>query len=383
MRKLAVFIAVVAIAFTVVYADGNCSKIDISCADDGDYCIGDFTNETGCYNESKCCAYPLYCINSTCQEDSRDMSCNSNSDCIHAVFGTHLIACIKNKCVVQGSFNDSCTKDDHCAGGQICVNGQCDGLNESGQCEPAFDEFGFRYGFQCGANFTCVDGVCKTPIALGEKCTKDEECDVYSICNSGKCTERFSVKFNESCDHNETACEKGLYCDMTEGKCLHTVARQHIECNNDNDCSSYGNTSVCSECDATVGKMFCSDPVNVERDCISELSAAFKCYRKNGCAPTPSTSLDSCAQLECTAETNAIFTCQSMCEDLKRVSGAKCLAGIMLRYCPLLPTWLRIVIAFSILIVIIVVVFICYGVYRCCTKNDYTELPSSEQPTRG
>jgi len=381
MRKLAVFIAVVAIAFAAaVYADDKCIKMEFSCADDGDYCIGDFlTNATACFNESKCCSYPLYCINSTCQEDSRDMACTSSEDCIPALFGTHLIACIKNKCVVQGSFNDSCTKNDHCYGSQICVNGQCDGLNESSECEPAVD----GYGFQCGANFTCVDGVCKAPIALGQKCKRDAECDVYSICNDGKCTERYSVKFNESCDHEEVSCEKGLYCDMTVGRCMHTVPRKYIECNSDSDCSSYGNTSVCQECDARFGKKFCSDPVDVERDCIAEISAAFKCYRKNGCAPTPSTSLDTCAQLECTAETNAIFTCQSMCEDRKRVSGAKCLSGIMLRYCPLLPTWLRIVIAFSILIVIIVVVFIFYGIYRCCSKSEYVEVPSSEQPTRG
>jgi len=382
MRKLAVVVAVAVLAFAAVtYAENKCNKLDYSCADDGDDCIGDLLrNADKCYNDTKCCGYPLYCINGTCAEDSRDMSCNTNADCIPAFFGTHLIACIKNKCVVQGSFNDSCTKNDHCAGGQNCDRGLCTGLNESSPCDPVVG----GYGYQCGMNLTCVDGTCKVPVANGDKCTKDEECSIYSVCNAGSCTQLFSVDFNQTCDHNKSVCKKGLYCDMTEKICKYTVARQYIECDSDAECASYGSTSRCSECNAIVGKKFCTDPVDVEPDCQAELIAAYNCYVKNGCAPTPSTSLDTCAQLECTAETNAIFTCQSICEERKRVSGAKCLAGIMLRYCPLLPTWLRIIIAFSILIVIIIVVFICYGIFRCCTKSDYSEVPSEpEQKTRG
>jgi len=51
----------------------------------------------------------------------------------------------------------------------------------------------------------------------------------------------------------------------------------------------------------------------------------------------------------------------------------------MLRYCPLLPTWLRIVIAFSILIVIILVVFIIYAIYNCTRKKQSGYMPVGEE----
>ena len=301
----------------------------------------------------------------------QDKNCTNDDDCRAAFYGTGIITCIKNKCIVQGSFNDSCTKDDHCAGDQKCVKDQCDGLALKAKCNP-------EKGFQCGANKTCFKGECVAALALGDKCEYSEQCDVYSICNDGKCIEPWSLKEGAKCAGNDTdrACGKGLYCDESEKKCKEAIKRKRIVCTKDSDCSDYSNTSICSECDALTGEMICSDPVSVEADCISELIAALKCYKKNGCAPHASSSLDTCAQLECTAETNAIFACKSECEDLKKVAGKKCLSSLMLRYCPLLPTWLRIVIAFSILIVIIVVVFIIYAIYSCTRKdNEYSPVP--------
>jgi len=379
MKNLVAIVAVIGIALAAgAWADPNCSALDYSCAEEGDECVGDlFYNSADCYNNSKCCAFPLYCINGTCMEDTRDKECKDVSDCRAALYGSGIIACIKNKCVVQGSFNDSCTKDDHCSGDQVCDKNLCSGLNISSKCDPATP--GANY--QCGTNLTCVKGVCVTPVPVGEACTSDAECDIYSMCNDGKCIEPWTLKSNETCVRDD-ACEIGLYCDRTEKKCKETVPAQYVVCQTDSDCLEYGNTSVCNQCNSETGEMYCSDPVNVERDCIAEKAAALKCYRKNGCAPALSFSLDTCAMLECTAETNAIFTCRSMCEDLKRVSGARCLAGIMLRYCPLLPTWARITIAFGVLVAIIVVVFVSYGIFRCCNKTKkegYQEVSGTPQ----
>jgi len=372
-------LAVVAIAAVVLssYADSKCYKHEDACMEEGDKCVGDFNvNQSDCINNTKCCAMPLYCVKGKCVEDTRDENCKEDKDCKGAYYGSGIITCIKNKCVVQGSFNDSCLKDDHCAGEQKCVKDRCDGLALKAKCNPA-------KGYQCGANKTCSGGVCVAALAVGDKCESDDQCDVYSICNDGKCIEPWSLKEGAKCTNmNFTyfgACGKGLYCDATEKKCKAAIKRKHIVCTNDSDCLDYGNTSLCSECDATTGEMYCKDPASVEPDCIPELIAAIKCYKKNGCAPVASSSLDTCAQLECTAETNAVFACKSMCEDLKQIAGKKCLSGLMLRYCPLLPTWLRIVIAFSILIVIIVVVFIVYAIYNCTRKtNDYSQVPDEE-----
>jgi len=361
--KTSVLVTVLAAAaLAVLAADINCSVVDCSCAAEGDKCVGDFiVNKSDCQGNEKCCGFPLWCIDGKCQEDTRDDACSSDDDCYPAAYGTHLITCIKKKCVVQGSFNDSCTKDDHCAGEQKCEKDKCAGLAEKAKCTA--------FGYQCGANKTCRGNVCVAALAVGDKCSTSDQCDVYSICNNGKCTERYSVKEGEKCDDKEgAACGKGLLC--MDGKCKKGVKRQHIECTNHSDCSKYGNNSMCELCDATTGKTYCTDPEDVQPDCIEELSAAYKCYKKNGCAPVPSSSLDTCAQLECTAETNAIFACQTACEDFKLAYGKKCLSSLMLRYCPLLPTWVRIVIAFSILVVIILVVFVIYAIYNVTRKKD-------------
>jgi len=393
LRKIVLAVAVTAALLAAFgFADDACNAEDVNCLDEGSSCkcdlfavsVGDDSGESCDLKDT--CAYPLHCINGTCEEDSRGDECNSDSECVAAEYGTRIIKCIKNKCVVQGSFNDSCTIDDHCSGDQKCEKDLCAGLNETAKCTVAesYNLFGdlfayFQFRFECGADQTCVNGFCVAALALDDDCTNSSQCDVYSICNNGKCIDRWTVAEGDRCDE-DTACENGLYCDKTEKVCKKGVKRQYIVCEKDDDCASYGNSSQCILCNADKGEKYCSDPHDVQPDCVSEMAAAFKCYRKNGCAPTPSSSLDTCAQLECTAETNAIFTCESLCENKKDMAGAKCLADIMLRYCPLLPTWLRIVIAFSILIVIIVVVFIAYGIFRCVRKkNEYTQLPSQPE----
>jgi len=365
MRTSVLVLLALAAMTVAVLADDKCTIHEEACMDEGDACVGDYMTPEGaefCKNQTKCCMMPFFCHAGTCIEDTRDANCTSNAtDCVAAYYGTGLIACIKGKCVVQGSFNDSCTKDDHCAGKLTkCVKDKCSGLAVGDNCT---DE-----GYQCGANMTCYNGKCVVALALGAACESSAQCDVYSICNDGKCIDRFSLEKGAKCTDPD-ACGKELYCYKAEQVCKETVKRQHIVCTKDEECSSYGNTSTCSMCDAITGEMYCNDPTDVERDCIAEYITAWKCYRKNGCSPVPSSSLDTCAQLECTAETNAIFTCKSLCEDRKSIAGKKCLSSLMLRYCPLIPTWLRIVIAFSILLVIIVVVFIIYGIYNCTRKN--------------
>jgi len=381
MRTWAVIVVAVAAAWAVsALSDGECSKISRKCPGDGSKCLGDyFINGTeGCRDSSKCCSFPLHCVNGKCREDTRNRECKDDTECVAAYYGTGLIACVgkdnEKKCIIQGSFNDSCTKDEHCSGSQKCVKDKCNGIAENKTCDPS-------KGFQCGFNRTCVDNVCKLAVVVGEKCQKTEECDVYSLCNDGKCINRWSVKEGGKCEDKD-ACGKGLYCDVNEQKCKKAVKRKHVTCTNDTDCLSYGNTSQCKLCDSITGKMYCSDPENVKPDCISEWIAAYKCYRKHGCAPNASSSLDTCAQSECTAETNAVFACKTLCDDKKNDYGKKCIADIMLRYCPLIPTWLRIVIAFSILIVIIIVVFICYGIYNCCCRKKekgYTPVDDNPQ----
>lgn len=310
-----------------------------------------------------------------CVNSLQGMKCEAASDCKASLYSTEVFACIGGACVVQGNFNDSCGNETHCAGDMACKDDLCEGVAKGGKCTPPFAFSGDWTNFQCAAGLVCIGGTCQEAVAVGGECTTSDECDVYSICNSGKCAEPWTLGEHAACDHPD-ACGKGLYCDVAAHECKLGFEAQTIVCTKDRDCADYGANSTCTVCDAERGVSLCSAPRNAAVSCAAELAAAFKCYRAHGCAPKPSSSLDTCSQLECTAATNALFACQSRCESMKTLFSKKCVAPTMLRYCPLMATWLRIVIAFSILVVIIAIVFISYAVLRCVQSRNtgYTQI---------
>ena len=73
MKNLVAIVAVIGIAVAAgVWADYNCFVHDYACADEGDKCVGDFiVNGSECDNKTNCCAFPLYCVNGTCMEETR------------------------------------------------------------------------------------------------------------------------------------------------------------------------------------------------------------------------------------------------------------------------------------------------------------------------
>lgn len=371
-----VFVAVVFAALVALSCSQKCEKSQIACQGVDGKCVGDFiTMDKACVGTAQCCKYPFHCINGLCKEDSTGMACKEASDCKASLYSTEVFACINGACVIQGNFNDSCGNETHCAGDMTCKDDLCQGVAKGGKCTAPFALAGDKTNFQCAAGLVCIGGTCQEAVALGGECTTSEECDVYSICNNGKCIEPWSLAEEVPCTDSD-ACGKGLYCDPEKNRCKLGFGEQMIVCTKDKDCADYGLNSTCSMCDAEKGVTYCSAPLNAAVSCAAELAAAYKCYRAHGCAPKPSSSLDTCSQLECTAVTNALFACKSRCESMKTVFSKKCIAPTMLRYCPLMATWLRIVIAFSILVVIIAIVFISYAVLRCvqARKTGYTQI---------
>jgi len=375
----------------------SCSRQDFACPDVGESCTGDFKydgrNETDdCIKDKRCCAFPLICDEGKCVESTKDKECERDDDCrVSSFLYPRNLNCVKGKCVFQMSFNDSCREDDQCAGNQECMcDHKCDKeKNEVGRCSglKIGDSCNFNFNkpaYECGFNSKCVGGVCKLVHSLGEDCEKDADCDAYSVCHNKKCDDPFTVKKGEAC-FGSISCEKGLYCDNPSegGVCKEAVKREKVLCSKDEDCAAHSQDSTCSECDSEKGENYCSDKNlnDIENDCVSEMKAAIKCFRRNYCPISFTIFGDSCAQTQCAAETNAVFTCNSYCEDKKRLAGVKCVASILLRYCPVVPIWLRIVLVFSALVLIIIGVFIAYGIYRVVKnkKSGYNVVPSKPE----
>ncbi len=84
---------------------------------------------------------------------------------------------------------------------------------------------------QCRDGYECVIGVCRPPVAAGEDCEEDEDCE-SQLCEGGVCS--------TTCTE-QTDCPETLYCDETAGVC------------------------VLDDCDATTG--LCQRPCEDQTDC--------------------------------------------------------------------------------------------------------------------
>jgi hypothetical protein len=148
--------------------------------------------------------------------------------------------CVQGKCAAV----NTCTTDADCFSGlgNFCVNGTC------ASCRTDTD---------CGSNFQCVSGTCKTG------CTKNEECPLLQTCEGGKCVEsgcqsdrecigvtknRLAKCVDKKCS---VACENDGECDVFEacqsGTCVFIGCETNDECRYllDNFTPSSNVTAVC------------------------------------------------------------------------------------------------------------------------------------------
>jgi hypothetical protein len=148
--------------------------------------------------------------------------------------------CVQGKCAAV----NTCTTDADCFSGlgNFCVNGTC------ASCRTDTD---------CGSNFQCVSGTCKTG------CTKNEECPLLQTCEGGKCVEsgcqsdrecigvtknRLAKCVDKKCS---VACENAGDCDVfvacQSGTCVFIGCETNDECRYllDNFTPSSNVTAVC------------------------------------------------------------------------------------------------------------------------------------------
>ncbi len=241
----------------------------------------------------ECVEKPDPCKNITCSNHGKCVERENRIECDceegFIANGTECVEieidpCEKIECKEHETCNEGvckpkegyCNKKEDCENSYICINNQC-------KEDPCLDQF-------CNYQGDCIVeneiAVCKCYPgyhAEGMACVRNTPCHEISCSGNGKCVVRDGEAFCE--------CEEGFY---TEGlECKETV-----ECQNDNDCSTWQDTSnntrshgICSNnrCICNPGRTgrACGkhDPCydcDEEWNCaLIECSGHGSCYRKN------------------------------------------------------------------------------------------------------
>jgi len=228
-------------------------------------------DDTPCSTDSDC-AYPLYCILSTCRPlgNSGD-ACGTDTDCNAPLY------CISGTCslgsggsVAGGGANTvkgaSCSSDSDCMPPLYCILHKCNPLGMVGE--------GCTYDYDCQYPYVCESGKCASkPTAgggsgsatPGTPCSTDVDCMPPLFCILKTC--RYLGKVGDSCATNAD-CTMPLVCEKS--KCIDTsggavssygtgaAAGAEVECKKDADCVKKG-----------AGFKFC-----IANQCRKNLSAA-------------------------------------------------------------------------------------------------------------
>jgi len=147
-----------------------------------------------------------------------------------------------------------------------------------------------------------------------------------------------------------------------------------VKCEKNSDCGS-GTTGICGECNNFTGQRLCGIPDTADY-CSYEWNDAYECFERKKCAPVPGSAMSTCVQEQCTTETNNLLSCRMHCNSY-RGSLDECAANLILRNCPKFPMWARIVTAFTILVIAIIIVCVIYGISLLLSKKKYSHLNSS------
>jgi Domain of unknown function (DUF4114) len=170
--------------------------------------------------------------------------------------------------------------DDLCPKDEICVRGRCEPKCGTGE-------------FRCGAEETCVEGVC-----IEADCAK-KKCDAGSVCRGGKCVAPCD---GVTCPYGQ-ACRSGVCVDVCAG----------VECDPGFVCEARASTDtdavvgVCTSCDCRG----CDDG----QSCVDHLCVT-----------------DSCANQTCDAGAHCVDAdCVDNCQDATCPAGQICEAGACIK----------------------------------------------------
>ena len=261
---------------------GNCNdnmdcSNDINCSPSG-ICGG---KAATCSSNDDSLCNNLICVDGACSSlVLRTGHCSENSDCASGV-------CIFSFCGISGTLGSACDEESDCVAPLDCsADNECGGLGAS--CSQNNDAY-------CAGGKRCIEGVCQEPLAQGELCLEDGDCQ-SSVCVGGTCLSQPST-VSGPCDvGDDSDCASPLHCG-SDGVCG-------------------GNEAACQ----TNNDLFCASPrVCVIDSCQQPMGTGATCEEADDCAQR-------CIFGQCAPPQQVGGACQSPddCEGLVGCSNDVC-----------------------------------------------------------
>eukprot|EP01132_Coremiostelium_polycephalum_P006089 gene6089-7587_t len=152
--------------------------------------MGNCINPNNSNDESVCTCTPRGNIGDSCNIYSRIDSCQVS------------LSCMGNTCSPHSKFlgfGEPCSSNTNCQNGN-CWRGTChyDLCIFDNECPPEY--------------YCSLDGNCVETLKPGQECTRDTQCNIFSVCQSGKCIEKYSLEIGDNCN-STISCDisKSLY----------------------------------------------------------------------------------------------------------------------------------------------------------------------------
>ncbi len=244
------------------------------------------------------CTTPLVCAFEACHaecESSRD--CESGARCVAAARPYKVCqleeerACATTAdcaealvCGVDGECRDSCSSNNDCVEGQLCVAGTCADTNElgdDGQLVPAPGAVQGSEGTPCVYVSDCAAALlCRSQSCLPQ-CKADKDCPVHQQCQDTRCVADGSQPL--ACNyHSDCETERGERCLAGNCRC---ICAEDRDCPNGQRCDGCGCEPAPGAPAPCVYNSDCQDPGQVckNRACACECKADADCGQGSRC----------------------------------------------------------------------------------------------------
>jgi len=240
-----------------------------------------------------------------CVENPSGLACSATQPCPIDMFVD--IACVNNVCTELRSAGDPCTENGECAGTSMCSNGVCVGLPVNATCPELVAN-------PCAYPAICVGYPTRTCIeypTVGQSCEEFQGCQSPYTCDNNVCHLPFSKSAGEGC-YGSDDCQDGMVC---YNQVCTKVESQYTACRNDSDCPMYESCG----CFPEYGKSLCTaDSMTMCSSSILNLQLcanAHQCYAAGGLAWYPVATYETCTNLYCQSEIDAVQKCECDVQD--------------------------------------------------------------------
>ncbi len=239
------------------------------------------------------CAVPAFCApgntcgnsgqclgeihNACAAQKAVNEACKDDSECVASAYCN----ATAHVCAARPSLGEACGNGVSCAAGLGCETGKttCEALPKAG----AKCLLGPAGPFLCAPGASCAANtfICGTPPGENEPCAADNTCSDADIDGDGKkgdlaCNFTFkgsicSKKLALGAQCQNEACQDGLFCDYSTGKCAKPYAAGSA-CKNGNEC---GISAACNP--NASSKLVCGPLPGATQACLTSCASGLYC----------------------------------------------------------------------------------------------------------